>query len=122
MNTVIAIFIGGGLGSVARYGISKFVTINYPNIFPLAILFSNILACMALAIFVVFLGEKYAAGSVFRVFIMIGFCGSFSTFSAFALETVELFEQGNHVYAISNILVSLLACIGIIYFITKINV
>ncbi len=122
MNTVLAIFIGGGLGSVARYGIGKFVAINYPNVFPPATLFSNILACLILVVFVVFLGENYASGSVFRVFIMIGFCGGFSTFSTFALETVQLLEQGNHLYAVSNILVSLLTCIGIIYFITKINV
>ena len=122
MNTLLAIFIGGGLGSVARYGISKLVAANFANVFPIATLVSNVLACLVLAIFVLVLGEKYASGSAFRVLVMIGFCGGFSTFSTFALETVQLLEQGNQIYAVSNILVSLLACTGIIYFISKINV
>ncbi|PHS47439.1 MAG: fluoride efflux transporter CrcB [Marinobacter sp.] len=122
MNTLLAIFIGGGLGSVARFGISKIIAANFQNVFPIATLLSNILACIVLAFFIAFLGERYASGSAFKVFILIGFCGGFSTFSTFALETVQLIEQGNHVYAVSNILVSLLTCIGVVYFISKINV
>ena len=115
------VFIGGGLGSLARYGVSVFVKSNFQFVFPLATLVSNIISCVVLAIVVGIFSEKILTNNSLAVLIVIGFCGGFSTFSTFSFETVELFRSGNSGIAIANILISITACLGIIFLLTKSN-
>jgi len=121
MNNILMIFVGGGLGSLARYGISVFVKSNFQFVFPLATLLSNIISCVVLAIVVGIFSEKVLTNNSLAALIVIGFCGGFSTFSTFSFETVELFRNGNNSFAIANILISITACLGIIFFLTKSN-
>ncbi|MGQ0827362.1 MAG: fluoride efflux transporter CrcB [Bacteroidota bacterium] len=119
MNNLLLVFLGGGLGSLARFGISEVVRINLKSIYPIATFVSNILSCIILVLAIGFFTEKLIANSNLKVLIIIGFCGGFSTFSSFSYETVELIRSGNMMYAIANILISVTVCIGIIYFMTK---
>ncbi len=119
MNNILLVFLGGGLGSVTRYGISEIVRNNFRSSFPVATLFSNIISCIILALAVGVFSEKIGTTSTLRIFIVVGFCGGFSTFSSFSYETVELMRSGNIVIAIINILTSVIVCIGLIYFLTK---
>ena len=95
MNNLLLIFLGGGLGSITRYGISAFVQSNFNSDFPIATLCSNLISCVILGGSVAIFSEKLAANSSLRMFILIGFCGGFSTFSTFSYETVELLRTGN---------------------------
>lgn len=119
MNNILAIFIGGGLGSLARFGISSFVISRFKTIFPLATLTSNILSCAILAVTIILLNSKTDLNSAWKPLIITGFCGGFSTFSAFSYETVELIRSGNTLYAIINILISITVCIGLVYVLVK---
>lgn len=119
MYNLAAVFIGGGLGSMARYGISEFVKLNYKTQFPLATLLSNLLSCFVLAVSILLLNEKIALQPGFRLLVIVGFCGGFSTFSSFSFETVELIKNGNFQYAIANVFISVLACIALIYLLLK---
>lgn len=119
MTNIIAVFIGGGLGSLARYGVS-YLSMGYnKSLFPIGTLASNILACVALGIFLIWYKERLFDNKMLESLLVLGFCGGFSTFSTFSYETIELIKSGNHYYALANVLVSLLLCIGVIFILTK---
>jgi CrcB protein len=54
-----------------------------------------------------------------RMLMITGFCGGFSTFSAFSFETIELVRSGNSLYAVLNVVISISLCLGIIYIFTR---
>ncbi len=119
MYNIAAVFIGGGFGSLARYGISEFVKQHFKATFPIATLFSNFLSCAILALTVALLSDKISLQPSIRLLVIVGFCGGFSTFSSFSFETVELFKSGNYYYVLANILISMSACFAVVYFILK---
>ncbi|MCE9539435.1 MAG: fluoride efflux transporter CrcB [Bacteroidetes bacterium] len=119
MNNLLLIFLGGGLGSISRFGIGAFVQLNFKSVFPLATLCSNIISCLILALAVGIFNEKLITNPSLRMFLLVGFCGGFSTFSTFSFETMELMRSGNLMIAIANILISVIVCIALIYFLTK---
>lgn len=119
MNGILFVFLGGGAGSLARYGMSLFVKANFQTIFPIATFLSNFISCIMLGIAVGMFSEKISGSSELKSLIVIGFCGGFSTLSAFSFETVELIRSGNIGYAIANILISVAACTAIVFFLTR---
>lgn len=90
------VFLGGGLGSLARYGIARLL----PPVeladgdFPWATLMANILACIILGIGLGLTSRELLAKPL-QLFLLTGFCGGFSTFSTYAAELLLLGEEGN---------------------------
>lgn len=121
MGSMLAVFVGGGLGSLARYGIFKFLESYAGSSFPLATLLSNIFACLVLGVFLLYMGAKVDGDNLMRNLVAIGFCGGFSTFSTFSFETLELFKAGNFAYGVLNITCSFIICILIMWFFAKTN-
>jgi fluoride exporter len=107
---ILAVFTGGGLGAVARYGVG---TLLVRGSFPFATLGVNLLGslCMGLVIGALLLRTD---ATVWRLFLATGFMGGFTTFSAFAFDSLTLMQRGAFglafIYISLSVLGSTLAC------------
>jgi CrcB protein len=85
--------VGGGLGTLARYGISRLLPAA-PDGFPWATFLINVLGCLLIGVLMVLVTEVYAAHRLVRPFLGVGVLGGFTTFSTYALEIHELLRPG----------------------------
>lgn len=118
MLNLLLIFVGGGLGCLARYGVSKIILATPQQQFPVATLVSNIISVIVMGIALGMFAQKMQ-NEAWRAFVIVGFCGGFSTFSTFSFETLELFRRGNYVFAAGNILISISLCVIILAVLIK---
>ena len=119
MNAMFAIFIGGGLGSLARFYVAKFLTSNFTHINPLGTLVANMLAIIVLAFSIYWFHNKGMMQPTVKLLLVTGFCGGFSTFSTFSYETYELFRLNMPYYAIANALLSVSLGVFFMFIIAK---
>ena len=112
---MLIIFLGGGLGSMARYGLGKWISSLHLHQFPLGTLAVNITACFILGILVGWGEHRQLISSATREFWTIGFCGGFSTFSTFSIETLYLLQGGGTFPAFLYIALSLVLCLAAVW-------
>ena len=105
MKEFLLVFLGGGLGSIARYLVSKIYAFwQWP--FPFATLTANFLSCIVFGLIIMLGAGRLSNNPNIRLLMLTGFCGGFSTYSSFTFETVELFKSGNNFLALSNIMLN----------------
>lgn len=109
---LLLIFIGGGLGSVLRYLISK--SLNFETAFiPFGTFTVNILGSLLLGLILGIAARSDIFNSNIVLFLAVGFCGGFTTFSSFALENQALLRTGYYLnfffYAFGSIILGILA-------------
>jgi CrcB protein len=113
MWNALWIFIGGGLGSLARWGASGFVAHRFGETFPWGTLIVNVSGSFIIGLFATVTGPegRWLAKTEFRQFFMIGICGGYTTFSSFSLQTLNLAESGQWFRAAANCVLSFVFCL-----------
>ncbi len=95
MKIIMLIGAGGFLGSIARFLVSRYIQESLTLNFPIGTLLVNICGSLILGIIYGFMERGEIFSQDLRVFLTIGFCGGFTTFSTFAYENVVLLRDGN---------------------------
>ena len=108
MRELCFVGLGGFFGAIARYGLSGLVHRLVGGTFPSGTLAVNTLGCLVIGILAGLAEDRQLFSSSTRLFLMIGLLGSFTTFSTFGHETVELLREGSVRAALSNILANVL--------------
>jgi len=110
LQTVLLISIGAVIGANLRYFVAQYVSKLIPSSFPFGTLIINITASFLLGFFLIWTSERVLADPRWRVFIAIGFCATYSTYSSYAFETFALFENGQFWLAALNFLATNVVC------------
>ena len=113
MKAFIFVFLGGGIGSLLRYGIGSLMS-GFSQRFPFGTLLVNVIACVLLG-YLIGVSSKNVLSPEMKLFLMVGVCGGFSTFSTFSAESFQLFNTGNAFYGILYMAASFLICLVAIY-------
>jgi len=114
LQSIVLVMLGSGLGGGARLWLSTLVQRATSPTFPWGTLFVNVAGCLlvgALGALLAPPGRLHDAQSL-RIFLVTGVLGGFTTFSAFALETVLLYERGQVLAAAAYALSSTVACVA----------
>jgi fluoride exporter len=105
----LIIFLGGGAGSVCRYLLGRTVS-GASASFPVGTLAVNLIGCLLVGLFARY-GMNMQAASMQRAALIVGFCGGFTTFSAFSLETVSMIQGGRWGMAMAYVMTSVVGCL-----------
>lgn len=93
MHMILSIAAGGALGAVARYLLSARVTALLGASFPYGTLIVNVLGSFLMGLLITLFAKKFQVSAEMQAFLTVGLLGGFTTFSAFSMETVLLFER-----------------------------
>jgi CrcB protein len=109
-----SLIFGGVAGTLARYFLSGVVYQFWGTNFPYGTFVVNLLGCFLIGLLAVVAEEKFLLGPNGRLLLMVGFCGAFTTFSTFMLETANLMKDGQTLQAFWNVMLSVM--IGFLVF------
>jgi CrcB protein len=95
IKTLLLVGTGGFLGSVSRFLASLFMQNYFPSAFPFGTFFVNITGCFLIGLIYGFSERSSLLTSGWKMFLVVGFCGGFTTFSTFANENLALLRDGD---------------------------
>ena len=108
----LVISLGAVFGANARYLISRLAAKVLGPAFPYGTLFINVSGSVIVGFFMIWTTQRVLADPRWRLLVVVGFCGAFTTFSSFAFETMAYFEQGQWLLMLTNVVANNLLCLG----------
>ena len=111
MKDFLAISVAAILGANLRYVLSRVAAREFGPVFPYGTLIINILGSFIVGLFVTWTTERVLVDPRWRLLVVVGFCGSFTTFSSYAYESMAFFEQGQWALMLANIFSNNLLCL-----------
>ena len=105
--------LGSAIGGLLRYTITRW-TMHISLGFPYGTVLINVLGSFVIGYFgtLTLQSGKYPASDNLRLFVMVGICGGFTTFSSFSLQTFDLMRSGGWGRALANVVLSVVLCVG----------
>lgn len=113
IKNILFVLIGGGSGAVLRYLASELTSKYFQKNFPLATLLVNLAGCFVMGILMGLFLKNNVTNADAKLLLVTGFCGGFTTFSAFAYENLRLIQANNWSVAIIYTLISI--CAGLVF-------
>ena len=113
MMSYVWVMVGSALGGVLRYALTR-ATMVVSAGFPYGTVLINVLGSFVIGYFgtLTLQTGKYPVPENMRLFVMVGICGGFTTFSSFSLQTFDLMRSGAWVRAVANVVFSVVLCIS----------
>jgi CrcB protein len=108
----LVISLGAIAGANSRYLLSRYAIERWGAQFPYGTLIINVLGSLVVGFFVTWTTEDVAINPRWRLLVVVGFCGAFTTFSSYAHESMAMFERGEWFLPVVNILSSNLLCLA----------
>jgi len=108
----LAISVAAVVGANLRYLLSRFAARELGSVFPYGTLAINIVGSFIVGFFIIWTTERALVEPRWRLLVVVGFCGSFTTFSSYAFETMAYFEQGQWALMLANIFSNNLLCLA----------
>jgi fluoride exporter len=112
LKDFLTISIAAIVGANLRYLISRLGARQLGTVFPYGTLFINVVGSFIVGFFVIWATERVLLDPRWRLLVVIGFCGSFTTFSSYAYETMAYYEHGQWGLMLTNILSNNILCLG----------
>jgi CrcB protein len=112
LSDVLIISIGAVFGANCRWLISRWAAKFISAVFPFGTLFINVTGSFIVGFFMIWSTQRVLLDPRWRLLIVVGFCGAFTTFSSFAFETMAYFQQGQWMMMAANFVSNNLLCLG----------
>lgn len=116
MQLVLLVGLAGFLGTISRYLIGQAIFKLFPGPFPYATFFINLIGCFLIGLIYGFIEKGNLVSYQTKMILMVGFCGGFTTFSAFSIENLNLIREGRIglcvIYILSSVFIGLAATWG----------
>jgi fluoride exporter len=109
---VLAVAVGGAIGSVARYLVAIGSGRLFGPNFPWGILIINVTGSFLIGLLVGLFASKWVLPQSIRIFLTVGVCGGYTTFSTFSLDAVYLIERGSWLSSLAYVVASVLLSVG----------
>ncbi len=111
MIDLFVISLAAVVGANARYLLSRILARELGSAFPYGTLVINVAGSFLAGFFIIWTTERVLVDPRWRLLIVVGFCGSFTTFSSYAYESMTLFERGQWLLMVGNVLSNNLLCL-----------
>ena len=111
MAIAFAVAFGGSLGALSRYGVDTWIEQRSESLFPWATFVINMTGCFAVGFLIAAVVDRHNAPQWLRTGLVVGFCGGYTTFSSFSLQTLTLAHDGEWLQVGGNILLSVALCL-----------
>ena len=123
MNHFLIVFVGGGLGAALRHGVNRLSLAWFGPSFPVGTLFVNVAGSLAMGLLIGIFAAMEPVSNNMRLFLATGILGGFTTFSAFSLDALTLWERGEFGFAILYVAASVLLSLAAVaagFFLTRV--
>jgi CrcB protein len=112
VKNFLVISVAAIVGANLRFFLSRLAAKEFGPVFPYGTLIINIVGSFIVGFFIIWTSERVLLDPRWRLLVVVGFCGSLTTFSSYAFETMSYFEQGQWGLMLTNFLSNNLLCLG----------